>query len=110
MVGDGEAAIKMFHVKHFVTEKNFRFTENIGQVLQTKGINFSGKGGRKRKENIGGGLGGTVGRPRLARPYGQNEVLIESWRLSKNIMRHTEKMLMGILLTKKFCCFAGNGK
>ena len=50
-------------------------------------------------------MGETVGRHRLARPYGQNEVLIESWRLSKNIMRHTEKMLMGILLTKKFCCF-----
>ena len=49
MVGDGEAAIKMFHVKHFVTEKKFRFTENIGQVLQAKGINFSGKGGRKKK-------------------------------------------------------------
>ena len=25
MVGDGEAAIKMFHVKHFVTEKKFLF-------------------------------------------------------------------------------------
>ena len=49
MVGDGEAAIKMFHVKHFVMRKNFRFTEEIGQVLQTKGINFSGKGGRKKK-------------------------------------------------------------
>ncbi len=84
MVGDGEAAIKMFHVKHFVMRKNFRFTEEIGQVLQTKGINFSGKGGRK-KENIGGGLGETVGRHRLAMLYGQNEVLIESWRLPQKI-------------------------
>lgn len=49
MAGDGEAAIKMFHVKHFVTGKFFRFTENIGQVLQTKGINFSGKVDEKKK-------------------------------------------------------------
>ena len=39
----------MFHVKHFVTGKFFRFTENIGQVLQTKGINFSGKVDEKKK-------------------------------------------------------------
>ena len=50
-----------------------------------------------------------MGRHRLARPYGQNEVLIESGRLSKNIMRHTEKMLMGILLTKKFVVLMGMG-
>ena len=54
------------------------------RFYRQRGLILAGKVAEK-KESIGGGLGETVGRHRLARPYGQNEVLIESWRLPQKI-------------------------